>query len=317
MLVIFAVPLNLVLQWKLLVKKCLLRHHFKRIWQLLLHKNAVHQKLLKETAANSPDQGSGIQNIASTSDEGACGGHAPPPPVRRSSATKQPPIVPPHRSSNGKDGTSWNVFTESNDGADAHAQLMRALNARLDALQRDEEMTLPDRLPPPPPPLKEASLEIPPRQTSLRSAPTKKLPRTPDKICSLEMKLISNKFHTAPRPLETTKAQRRISQPTFSELLDQFPRNRNTSEDAAPLKRLPPTPDRRSSLDLEHANAQRGLVFEVANAQRNMIFEATSKRVVGTNPNEAASRVQKWLAGRGSVDVSRCHADLLERYEEV
>ncbi|CAL1261101.1 unnamed protein product [Larinioides sclopetarius] len=284
---------------------------FQKNLAATLAQSAVHQKLLKVSAANSSDLGSGTQNVASTPDEGACGGHAPPPPVRRSSATKQPPIVPPHRSTNGKEGTSWNVFTESGDGTDAHAQLMRALNARLDALQKDEEISVPDRLPPPPPPLKEATIEVPPRQASLRSAPAKKLPRTPDKVCTLEMKLISSKFHTAPRPLETTKAQRRISQPTFSELLDQFPRNRNPSEDTAPLKKLPPTPDRRSSLDLERANTQRGLVFEAVNAQRNVIFETSSKRVVGGNPNEAASRVQKWLAGRGSVDVTRCHADLL------
>ncbi|GFY76279.1 protein MTSS 1 [Trichonephila inaurata madagascariensis] len=288
-----------------------LKMSFQKDLAATLAQNAVHQKL-KETTGNLNDQVVGSQNIATTPSEGACGGHAPPPPVRRSSATKQPPVVPPHRSTSGKEGTSWNVFSETTDGSDAHAQLMRALNARLDALQRDEEvLQIPDRLPPPPPPLKEATLEIPPRQASLRSAPSKKLPRTPDKIGGLEMKLVSSKFHTAPRPMETTKAQRRISQPTFSELLDQFPRNRNPTEDTAPLKRLPPTPDRRSSLDLEHANAQRGLVFEAANAQRSVIFETNTKRIASGNPNEAASRVQKWLAGRGSVDVSRCHADLL------
>ncbi|GFW91388.1 WH2 domain-containing protein [Trichonephila clavipes] len=288
-----------------------LKMSFQKDLAATLAQNAVHQKL-KETTGNLNDQVIGSQNIATTPSEGACGGHAPPPPVRRSSATKQPPVVPPHRSTSGKEGTSWNVFSEITDGSDAHAQLMRALNARLDALQRDEEiLQIPDRLPPPPPPLKETTLEIPPRQASLRSAPSKKLPRTPDKIGGLEMKLVSSKFHTAPRPMETTKAQRRISQPTFSELLDQFPRNRNPTEDTAPLKRLPPTPDRRSSLDLEHANAQRGLVFEAANAQRSVIFETNTKRIASGNPNEAASRVQQWLAGRGSVDVSRCHADLL------
>ncbi|KFM74651.1 hypothetical protein X975_18736, partial [Stegodyphus mimosarum] len=97
---------------------------------------------------------------------------------------------------------------------------MRALNARLDALQKDEEMVAPDRLPPPPPPLEETSPEIPVRQNLLRTAPAKKLPRVPDKksiFSDLESKLshgehqdhkssAASKFHTAPRPLET-KAQ--------------------------------------------------------------------------------------------------------------
>lgn len=264
----------------------------------------------------------------STTDEGACGGRAPPPPVRRSSAPRHPPSVPPHRNSRNlegaatsKDGTSWNVFNESGDAEDAHAQLMRALNARLDALQKDadEEMTVPDRLPPPPPPLEEAVLEIPLRQSAFQTAPTKKLPRTPDKnslLSDLELKfsrldrgkdrkIESSKFNTAPRPLET-KAQRRISQPTFSELLDQFPRNKNSVEEVVPNKRLPPAPDRRSSLDLEqHVKTHRGLPFD-----------SNSAKVSHVNRMDAASRVQKWLAKRGSVDVSQCHADLLGEIRE-
>lgn len=265
--------------------------------------------------------------MSSTADEGACGGRAPPPPVRRSSALRQPPSVPPHRNSRNleaattsKEGTSWNVFNESGDAGDAHAQLMRALNARLDALQKDadEEMTVPDRLPPPPPPLEEAVLEIPLRQNTLQTAPTKKLPRTPDKnslLSDLELKLSrldrgkerkieSSKFNTAPRPLET-KAQRRVSQPTFSELLDQFPRNKSSVEEVVPNKRLPPAPDRRSSLDLEHVKTHRVLPFD-----------STSAKISNVNRMDAASRVQKWLAKRGSVDVSQCHADLLGEIRE-
>lgn len=289
-----------------------------------------------------------------SSDEGACGGSAPPPPVRRSSAPKQPPLVPPHRTpkhaaaaeGTSKESTSWNVFNESTESDDAHAQLMRALNARLDALQQaEDEIQLPvdlpsppiepppERLPPPPPPVKELALEIPPRQNSLRSAPIKKLPRTPDKstlLSDLEMKFSRrdsgykgksdpppaviprkndaiSKFHTAPRPPLETKAQRRISQPTFSELLDQFPRNRggSTTEEAVPPKRLPLPPDRRSSLDLEHANAH-----------RNLSFEASSRKASNVGHTDTAFRVQKWLAGRGSVDVSRCRADLLGEIRE-
>lgn len=265
-------------------------------------------------------------HIASGSDEGACGGRAPPPPVRRSSAPRNPPLVPPHRHSknleaSSKEATSWNVFSETADAGDAHAQLMRALNARLDALQRDvdDEMTVPDRLPPPPPPLDEAEIEVPPRQATLQTAPTKKLPRTPDKnslLSDLELKFSrlerkndrknesSAKFSTAPRPLET-KAQRRISQPTFSELLDQFPRNKNSLEEVVPNKRLPPAPDRRSSLDLDHSKAHRGI-----------LFDPSCTKVSSGNRVDAASRVQKWLARRGSVDVSQCRADLLGEIRE-
>lgn len=196
---------------------------------------------------------------------------------------------------------------------------MRALNARLDALQKDadEDMTVPERLPPPPPPLEEAVLEVPPRQSTLQTAPTKKLPRTPDKnslLSDLELKFSrlerkdrkneSSKFNTAPRPLET-KAQRRISQPTFSELLDQFPRNKNSIEEVVPNKKLPPAPDRRSSLDLEHTKVHRGI-----------LFDPSSAKISNVNRMDAASRVQKWLAGRGSVDVSQCRADLLGEIRE-
>lgn len=245
--------------------------------------------------------------------------------MRRSSAPRHPPSVPPHRHSKNlegasKEGTSWNVFNEAGDTGDAHAQLMKALNARLDALQKDteEEMTVPDRLPPPPPPLEEALLELPLRQATLQTAPTKKLPRTPDKnslLSDLELKFSrlergkerkseSSKFNTAPRPLET-KAQRRVSQPTFSELLDQFPRNKNPVEEVVPNKRLPPAPDRRSSLDLEQMKVHRGLMFDSASA-----------KVSNVNRMDAACRVQNWLAKRGSVDVSTCHANLLGEIRE-
>lgn len=262
-------------------------------------------------------------SVPSSNVEGACGGRAPPPPVRRSSAPRNPPLVPPHRHSKNletcKEGTSWNVFNESADAGDAHAQLMKALNARLDALQKDvgEEITVPDRLPPPPPPLEEAVLEVPPRQNTLQTAPTKKLPRTPDKnslLSDLELKfsrlerkdrkIESPKFSTAPRPLET-KAQRRVSQPTFSELVDQFPRHKNSIDEVVPNKRLPPAPDRRSSLDLEHIKVHRGL-----------LFDPNSTKSSNANRIDAASRVQKWLARRGSVDVSQCRADLLGEIRE-
>ncbi|XP_015917030.2 protein MTSS 2 [Parasteatoda tepidariorum] len=296
------------------------KESFQKSLAATLAQSAIQQKLVrKETATlpvdHSKDMRSNAQTPSTPNEEGACGGHAPPPPVRRSSATKQAPLVPPHRTAKGAEcsATSWNVFNDSIDGSDAHAQLMRALNARLDALQREEEMVVPDRLPPPPPPLEEVEPEVPPR-INQRSAPTKKLPRTPDKntlLSDLELKFSkverrerkteSSKFHTAPRPLET-KAQRRVSQPTFSELVDQFPRQRNSIEEV-PQKKLPPTPDRRSSLDLEYAGLHQNILFE------------TKKASVGGR-NEAACRVQKWLAGRGSVDVSRCRADLLGEIRE-
>ncbi|KAG8192189.1 hypothetical protein JTE90_009953 [Oedothorax gibbosus] len=333
---------------------------FQKSLAATLAQNAVQQKLLKETASNIPEQRT--MPIEST-EEGACGGNAPPPPVRRSSAPKQPPMVPPHRTpkhaveGSSKESTSWNVFNESQDDStdDAHAQLMRALNARLDALQQAEEgnqlpvdlpplPTEPDRLPTPKKDLTlqvveiNPVLEVPPRHNSLRSAPVKKLPRTPDKstlLSDLEMKFSRrdhgykgksdqppaviprqkdaiSKFHTAPRPPLETKAQRRISQPTFSELLDRaagdFPRSRGASiEEAVPPKRLPLPPDRRSSLDLEAANATRNLNFEASSRKASVgIFSHTDN----------ASKVQKWLAGRSSMDVTRCRADLLGEIRE-
>ncbi|XP_054706581.1 protein MTSS 2-like [Uloborus diversus] len=303
---------------------CSSKASFQKCLAATLAQNAVQQKLLKDTSSVTPEQG--IEQIPSnnlhdslssklSNEEGTYTVRAPPPPVRRSSAPRHPPLVPPHRRSNdpsSKESTSWNVFSENADSSDAHAQLMRALNARLDALQRDsdDDIVVPERLPPPPPPLEEV-LEVPPRQNS-QTAPMKKLPRTPEKtslLSDLELKLSRverrdrkpdpSKFHTAPRPLET-KAQRRISQPTFSELLDQFPRNKNPIEEQAPMKRLPPAPDRRSSLDLERTKVHRGILFQTDSIKSH-----------SNSQNDAASRVQKWLAGRGSVDVSQCHADLL------